>query len=343
MNGRILVVFVRSISMTVGQKASNALSAKSGAMLNAQCQRKFLICSSKSVMTTRRQLTKKLVLNGLVGYICNDCSPLIQCSSEHSIPETTDEVQGAKVDSLPKESVEQEGQEPRHSVPTYKSSQLLCIEFKRGRCQLGISGRKVINGNVCKYLHPKVCLRYSRHGNQGCQGSCNFFHPILCRNSVRYKKCYQKDCTFTHLSGTERKKIRFLQHPNSYGQQNFHQVHQPNFTSTPPFYPVNGNKWKNHTNQIENLEFNNKNFPTLYNSQYNKIDEMSSAIMNMQRCITKLMQHSFPENNPRPTGTDTTSHGVQNTFQTQWTNSCPYPSNQHTNHEAKNLNNPNFL
>lgn len=39
---------------------------------------------------------------------------------------------------------------------------------------------------------------------QGCDGQCGLFHPTLCKNSLRYRECFDPECTFAHLSGTER-------------------------------------------------------------------------------------------------------------------------------------------
>ena len=33
---------------------------------------------------------------------------------------------------------------------------------------------------------------------------CNFFHPVLCRNSLVNRRCVKDECTFTHLKGTKR-------------------------------------------------------------------------------------------------------------------------------------------
>ena len=82
----------------------------------------------------------------------------------------------------------------------------LCSHYKRGRCRHGISGKKLVYGKECSFLHPRKCIKYCRYGNdkhKGCRGGCNFFHPILCRNSVWHKKCYEENCTFQHLSGTD--------------------------------------------------------------------------------------------------------------------------------------------
>ena len=57
-------------------------------------------------------------------------------------------------------------------------------------------------------LHPDKCIKYCRFGfdqsKGGCSGNCSLLHPTLCRNSLEYKQCYCENCTFAHLSGTER-------------------------------------------------------------------------------------------------------------------------------------------
>ena len=61
-----------------------------------------------------------------------------------------------------------------------------------------------------KHLHTvRSCFKFMKFGsksNKGCNkgSTCQYFHPILCKFSVRSKKCFNKDCTYPHLPGTIR-------------------------------------------------------------------------------------------------------------------------------------------
>ena len=83
----------------------------------------------------------------------------------------------------------------------------ICRYYKKGTCLHGKTGKWIVNGHACRFLHPEKCLKYCRYGNDkinGCEGSCGLYHPILCRNSIQFKQCFQENCIFTHLAGTQR-------------------------------------------------------------------------------------------------------------------------------------------
>ena len=85
----------------------------------------------------------------------------------------------------------------------------VCAYYKRGNCRHGSSGKISINGDICKFQHPPKCLKHCRFGNdpvRGCSGPCDLLHPIICRNSEKYKACFSTKCTLTHLTGTKRNK-----------------------------------------------------------------------------------------------------------------------------------------
>ena len=86
----------------------------------------------------------------------------------------------------------------------------VCEKYKRGKCPHGLRGKKEHDGRICEFEHPKYCAKYCRFGAQrkfGCnKGSdCKFFHPVLCKFSVKNKLCTNSECTFIHLKGTRRK------------------------------------------------------------------------------------------------------------------------------------------
>ena len=81
--------------------------------------------------------------------------------------------------------------------------------YKAGKCPPGISGKKKVNDKVCEHHHPKRCNRFCKFGPYsrfGCnkRKDCKFFHPVLCKYSVKHGECLDPACTYTHLKGTRR-------------------------------------------------------------------------------------------------------------------------------------------
>jgi hypothetical protein len=86
----------------------------------------------------------------------------------------------------------------------------ICKDYTMRKCPHGLTGKRVHNGKVCPYQHPRRCRYFSSFGNdkrRGCKRGkeCSFFHPKLCKNSVVTRTCLNTDCTFHHLKGTARK------------------------------------------------------------------------------------------------------------------------------------------
>ena len=205
----------------------------------------------------------------------------------------------------------------------------ICSFYRKGRCRHGISGKKLVYEKECKFSHPKKCAKYCRYGNdryQGCQGSCGFFHPMLCYNSIRYKRCNNRECTFQHLLGTELE--RSPTHSSLYSGRNGVQRMPPagigNKDSFQP--PVHG--WM----RKESFGFNDRNPTHFKTSLDNKIEENSSAILSIQRCLEKLVKEI---QNP----VDLKKQETHPSFQNPWNNSS-YAAHQF---EAKNGNDPRFL
>ena len=97
-----------------------------------------------------------------------------------------------------------------------------CPDYIRGCCPHGISGRN------CSLPHRKRCNRFCRNGphpRYGCtkDTDCLFFHPELCKFSVRNRVCLNLSCVFTHLKFTRR-----LEYTNSK-----HLPAAPNRTANP--------------------------------------------------------------------------------------------------------------
>lgn len=86
----------------------------------------------------------------------------------------------------------------------------VCEKYLNGKCQHGLKGNKAVNGEVCKFNHPKRCFKFCGFGNKGVKGckkgdECSYFHPTLCKHSVQKRCCTNDSCTFVHLKGTSRK------------------------------------------------------------------------------------------------------------------------------------------
>ena len=86
----------------------------------------------------------------------------------------------------------------------------ICPEYKKSNCPHGIRGNKLIDGNKCKFSHPKPCQKYCGYGSRGefgCKAGskCPNFHPRLCRYSLSKKLCTNENCKFVHLKGTARR------------------------------------------------------------------------------------------------------------------------------------------
>ena len=256
-------------------------------------------------------------------------------------------------------------------LPDPKRAPPICSYYRKGRCRHGISGRKLVFGKECKFLHPKKCIKYCRYGNdlyQGCQGSCGLFHPMLCFNSIQYKMCNNRECTFQHLTGTELHRSSHSQYPLYSGKNDIPRMFQSGITNNdsfqPPIYgwnrkeksgfvernfPPSKSSIRNelqrmshsgHSNKFpfqpathgwirkDNFGLDERNYLPPKSSLDAKIEENSSAILNMQRSLDKLIKEIHKPAN---------SQEILNNFQNPWNNS--FAPQQF---EAKNGNNPNF-
>ena len=86
----------------------------------------------------------------------------------------------------------------------------ICNKLRHGTCPHGITGKRLFKGVQCNAHHPKLCYKFTKHGTGrfGCKKSetdCGRCHPILCKNSLKHRKCVNHQCTLYHLKGTIRK------------------------------------------------------------------------------------------------------------------------------------------
>ena len=152
-----------------------------------------------------------------------------------------------------------------------KEKGLICKNYRLGACN---------EGENCKYNHPAKCLNYCRFGRDGCSGgfqSCQLLHPVLCRDSLNYRKCYNESCTLAHLKGTDRNPHN--EYPRNLNEHS--QTHKPpnmNFKGKRHHYstynrdnlgfrsyqPPRQRKFVSHTNKTERDDpfvYNDKDFP----------------------------------------------------------------------------------
>ena len=90
-----------------------------------------------------------------------------------------------------------------------RTTATICHKYKRGVCPHGLRGTRVIEGETCKFDHPRACRNYKSYGSGGPYGcrrysKCKYYHPVLCRYSVQERLCINEKCTFVHLKGTLR-------------------------------------------------------------------------------------------------------------------------------------------
>ena len=145
-------------------------------------------------------------------------------------------------------------------------SQTVCSKLKHGKCVHGITGKTKVQGKSCEYSQPKFCKKFTKYDSRGCFGckkdKCGLFHPILCQNSTRYKKCLNSKCTYQHLKGTMRKEPKNIQHfpplsthtPVHYtNEQNFWQTKHPHRRVAQPQIPPTMNQNKSETYYNSNV------------------------------------------------------------------------------------------
>ena len=117
-------------------------------------------------------------------------------TSGHSVTFTNN------VTANPDQTENSEEAKTSHSGPT-------CQLYLKNACPHGTSGKKLIDDKECEKYHPKRCQRFVKEGpksKRGCRKgkNCEFLHPVLCKYSLRNRRCTNKECTFVHLRGTKR-------------------------------------------------------------------------------------------------------------------------------------------
>jgi len=159
-------------------------------------------------------------------WLCHEClkkndlrlDPTIKTSQNKTAPleDDKEEEEEDEIAEGEEHSDKEERESPRRGRedgnlagnPSNKSN--ICELYKRRQCPHGRNGKMEYNGTTCNKNHPKRCKRYSNFGTHpkyGCSRGkdCRYWHPRLCRDSMKHKLCLKKDtCTFFHLKGTLR-------------------------------------------------------------------------------------------------------------------------------------------
>jgi len=153
---------------------------------------------------------------GLV-WLCHDCLPLNDVAMTYSVS-TTVEAEDTTVEAEDKPQSETldaeedaddgEGDNTKKdSVPRIPPNQRsdICTRYKHGNCPHGLAGNRMVKGANCGKPHPHFCFRYRKHGTdkeKGCSNGkeCKYFHPIICKTSLKGEKCTKDVCSHIHLS-----------------------------------------------------------------------------------------------------------------------------------------------
>jgi hypothetical protein len=163
----------------------------------------------------RYQATSATTKIGGSIWLCNDCltnsnpvKPRRSKSRHDSV--SLQETQPSSSSQSRAASPEPEKEEVPVSQNQRDPSDRVCQKYKTGKCPHGIRGNKLIKDEKCAFSHPKRCFKYCNAGDNkkyGCKKGkdCTYFHPKLCRDSVKAKLCTDLNCTFVHLKGTLRK------------------------------------------------------------------------------------------------------------------------------------------
>ena len=74
----------------------------------------------------------------------------------------------------------------------------VCWRYLQGKCDWENEKMK------CNYSHPKICHKFSTFGSKnqrGCKNGrdCQYYHPLLCWNTVKNVACKRDNCRFHHL------------------------------------------------------------------------------------------------------------------------------------------------
>ena len=284
---------------------------------------------------------KTVTSNAAVG-VDNSIDPTF---TEAELIEETDTAQSTPVSLHDKNS----GTENSNPIPLQ-----ICSYYMVGECRHGASGKNPVNNMICKFLHPKRCKLFCKFGRDGCSGSCGFLHPVLCQSSVKYRSCTDSACTLTHLLGTERRNYKTHDGHRRYKvtwskDKILDNFNHPNGNYRQPPWPRSYkdtvSRYRKPYNDHTNFVHNKNDFPPLQGTSDSKLNEMTTAMLEMKSCLEQFVQHAAPKQM-----TYTAAHSQQpimthpNAF---WDNGAMEQQHSGSNHlhrpniEAKNFTMPN--
>ena len=164
-------------------------------------------------------------LNGINWLCCgcrknNDLALTPKSKKARNEPSESDPSESHREDNGEAEEDQSDGEddEEQEEVPEERSPRRnreiiqnsdICPLYKKMQCPHGLTGKRLINEAPCNKAHPPRCLKYCRFANDnklGCTKGkeCRYYHPTLCRHSVKRRVCLVVDCKFTHLNGTKK-------------------------------------------------------------------------------------------------------------------------------------------
>ena len=245
-----------------------------------------------------------------------------------SQPNVSDNIKSQAVMQTPAtESVEDKGLSPPQQV---------CSHYKRGKCRHGSNGKKLVNDQECKFLHPKKCRKYCKFGREGCDDTCGQMHPVLCKSSLRFRKCFDDTCTLAHLLGTERYQSRPYQpsFPNhasyinhEYSQARENNVHRSNFRKISPMRPTR--TYFPTVNPNQGFAYHRDEFPPIENTKTEVNENFIEMTNTIKRCMESIMQQNPPWK-PEPTASNNQQRH-QRVYASGYQKNHTYDPKQHPN------------
>ena len=167
---------------------------------------------------------------------------------------------------------------------TISDNQVICKSYRHGKCT---------NGDKCRFSHPPKCLQYCRYGRDGCGGgfsNCKLLHPVLCRGSLNYGKCFDSNCTLAHLKGTiryrENAHFNYRPNPQTKSHGNYSKFDSKHLGFHSYRQTQNQNRFSRPTQRIPagpNFELNQEDFPNLQN-QKNTLDHNGRLASRNKSC-----------------------------------------------------------
>ena len=161
--------------------------------------------------------------------------------------------------------------------PHIQNEKPVCRYYRQRNCKYGRSGKG------CPFSHPKVCMKFVRHGFDhkiGCNKGrhCNYFHPTMCKLSLQKKACPDLSCRYPHIKGTKRGQP-------TQDQPQYEAISQPR----PHTVEVRQAKYNNklHKNAHETERTTNQGSDSFLGT---KVDMLASKQEKLQQMVTCLVE-----------------------------------------------------